>query len=165
MANKIDGYIAQLTGQDAAQKAAAAEAIAQLGPDARPAAVALVRACATDDDSTREWVTSALEGLGAPPIEQVNDLIPLVADKSLEGAYWAATLLGRLGAAAAPAVSALTAALGKSPEQRVREQAAWALGKIGPPAKSAAPALCEAAASKEPRLSRLATEALSAIGG
>jgi HEAT repeat protein len=164
MTNQIDSYIAQLASKDSAQQAAAAEALAQLGPDARPAALALVRACVTDDDSIREWVTSALEGLGPPPVEQMRDLIPLVRDKSLDVAYWAATLLGRLGTAAAPAVPALTESLRAATEQSVREQAAWALGKIGAAAKSAVPALREAAASKQPRLSRLATEALAAIG-
>jgi HEAT repeat protein len=165
MANAIASYIAQLASKDAAQQAAAAEALAQLGPDARPAAVALVRACATDDDSIREWVTSALEGLGPPPAEQMTDLISLVGNKSLDVAYWAATLLGRLGAIAKPAVPALTQSLRSSAEQSVRERAAWALGQIGAAANSALPALREAAASKQPRLSRLATEALAAIGG
>jgi HEAT repeat protein len=165
MADKVATYIAQLTGKDSAAQASAAEALAQLGPDAQPAATTLVRACDTDDDSIREWLTSALESLGPPPTEQLRDLIPLVASKNLDVAYWAATLLGRLHDTAAPAVPALTTALGASTEQSVRERAAWALGQIGAPAKSALPALREAAASKEPRLSRLATEALAAIGG
>jgi HEAT repeat protein len=165
MPDQINAYIAQLAGKDSAQQAAAAEALAQLGPDAQPAALALVKACITDDDSIREWVTSALESLGPPPPQQVSELIPLVGDKSLDVAYWAATLLGRLHDSAAPAVPALTEALRNSKEQSVRERAAWALGQIGSPAKSAIPALRESASSKEPRLSRLANEALAAIGG
>ncbi|HEY4234909.1 MAG TPA: HEAT repeat domain-containing protein [Lacipirellulaceae bacterium] len=165
MASTIDATIVQLASKDAAQQASAAEALAQLGPDARPAAAALVRACSTDDDSIREWVTSALESLGPPPAEQLNDLIPLVGNKSLDVAYWAATLLGRLGAAAKPAIPALISALQGSAEKSVRERAAWALGQIGTTASSALPALREAAASREPRLSRLATEAVAAIGG
>jgi HEAT repeat protein len=165
MAADIDQFISQLASKDSAQQAAAAEALAQLGSDARPAAVALVRACGTDDDSTREWLTSALESLGPPAAEQIKDLIPLTSDKSLDVAYWAATLLGRSGPAAAPAVVALTTALEKHTEQAVRERAAWALGQIGPAAKTAVPALRAAAAGKQPRLSRLASEALSAVGG
>ena len=64
-------------------------------------------------------------------------------------------------AAAAPA---LIDALQGAAEQAVKERAAWALGRIGPAAKTAVPVLREAAASKQPRLSRLATEALAAIG-
>jgi HEAT repeat protein len=59
----------------------------------------------------------------------------------------------------------LTAALQSAPEQAIRERAAWALGQIGPKAKSAIPALRDAAGTKQPRLSRLANEALAAIGG
>jgi HEAT repeat protein len=165
MATDIKGYISQLTSKDSAQQGAAAEALAQLGPDARPAAAALVRACGTEDDSNREWVTSALEGLGPPPAEQMKDLIALTSDKSLDVAYWAATLLGRLGAAAGPAVPGLTTALEKHAEQAVRERAAWALGQIGPAAKSATPALRAAAAGNQPRLARMANEALEAVGG
>jgi HEAT repeat protein len=165
MANQIDSYIAQLSSKDSAQQATAAEALAQLGPDAQPAALALVRACGTDDDSLREWLTSALESLGPPPSEQLRDLTTLLESKSLDVAYWAATLIGRLHATAATAVPALTKALQTAAEQAVRERAAWALGQIGAAAKSALPALREAAASREPRLSRLATEALTAIGG
>lgn len=163
MSNQIDSYIAQLSSKDSTQQATAAEALAQLGPNARPAAVALVKACGSDDESVREWATSALEGLGPPPTEQMRDVMALVDNKSLDVAYWAATLLGRLGVSAAPAVPALTQSLQGSAEQSVRERAAWALGQIGAAAKSAAPALRDAAASKQPRLSRLATEALTSI--
>jgi HEAT repeat protein len=165
MSDKTDSYIAQLASNDAAKQAEAAEALAHLGPDAQPAAAALVRVCGSEDDSTREWATSALEGLGPPLESQMHDLIALVGNKSLDVAYWAVTLLGRLGDAAAPAVPVLTDALQGAAEQAVKERAAWALGQIGPAAKSAVPALRVATASKQPRLSRLATEALAAIGG
>jgi HEAT repeat protein len=165
MSDKTDLYISQLASNDASEQAEAAEALAQLGPDAQPAALALVRVCGCENDSVREWATSALEGLGAPPQNQLHDLVALVGSKSLDVAYWAVTLLGRLGDAAAPAVPALTDALQGAVEQAVKERAVWALGQIGPAAKPAIPALREAAASKQPRLSRLATEALAAIGG
>src|SRR5450432_2165491 len=129
MPNKIDTYISQLKGKDAAAQATAAEALAQLGPDAQPAAVALSRACDTDDDSLREWLTSALESLGPPPTDQLRELSSLLDSKNLDVAYWAATLIGRLHAAAAPAIPALTATLSNSTEQAVRERAVWALGQ------------------------------------
>ncbi len=79
-------------------------------------------------------------------------------------AYWAATLLGRLQAQAAGTVSPLTAALAENRPLAVRERAAWALEQIGPAARDALPALRQAAASKQPRLARLANEAIAAIG-
>ena len=74
MSDKTEAYIAQLASKDIAKQAEAAEALAQLGPDAQPAAAALVRVCGSEDDSVREWATSALEGLGPPEKEQMRDL-------------------------------------------------------------------------------------------
>jgi HEAT repeat protein len=144
-----------------AQRRAAAEKLAQLESEARGAAVPLVAMCHTDDESLREWVTAALEGLGPPEVSDVGKLAALVGRPSLDVAYWAATLLGRLEAAAAPAVPNLAEALTTHPETAVRQRAAWALGKIGPAAKSARDALTQAAESSDRRLARLAQEAIS----
>jgi HEAT repeat protein len=62
-------------------------------------------------------------------------------------------------------VAALTERLGHAAPPEVAQRAAWALGKIGPAAAAAASALRTAAASADPRLARLAAEALAAVGG
>jgi HEAT repeat protein len=80
-------------------------------------------------------------------------------------AYWATTLLGRSGKAAAAATPTLAKSLESAGDPAVAERAAWALGKIGPAAAAAKPALERSASSPSPRLSRLAQEALTAIGG
>ena len=160
----MDEAIGRLTDNldrgDADSRRAAAEQLAQLGPDAAPAAVALVRAC-DDDESVREWAVAALEGMEAPPASDVERLAELLADANALSAYWAATLLGRLGDKAAPAVSALAAALDAGRDLSVRERAAWALGQIGPAAAAALSALKLAAASGEARLARLAEQAIA----
>ena len=145
------------------EKRAAAEELAQLEDEARDAAVALVEACASDDEQLCEWTTSALEGLGPPPVDDVRQLAGLVGHASGGVAYWAATLLGRLETSAAPAVPELTAALNSHAELAARERAAWALGKIGPAASGARDALAQAADGSQPRLSRLAREALERV--
>jgi len=165
MTGNVQSWIAQLRGEDHSQQAAAAEALARLGSDARPAAVALVRVCGSADDAVREWAAAALEELGPPPPGQIGELIELARDQSLDAAYWAVTLLGRAGDNAAPAVATLAEVIRGSTEPSVRERAAWALGKIGPAAEAAGPALREAAASDEPRLRRLAEKALEALAG
>ena len=69
-----------------------------------------------------------------PRPADASALAALVNKPSLDVAYWAATLLGRLESQAAPAVPQLAEALDRHTESTVRERAAWALGKIGPAA-------------------------------
>ncbi|MBX9787327.1 MAG: HEAT repeat domain-containing protein [Pirellulales bacterium] len=164
MADDITKLIEQLGGADATERAAAAEALARLETSASEAAVPLVRAAADGDEATHDWAVAALEGVGRPPAGSAAELAKLLADSRPDVAYWAATLLGRLGANAASAVPALAAALKATSGTSVQERAAWALGKVGPPASAAKTALTKAAAVKDqPRLARLAAEALKNI--
>jgi HEAT repeat protein len=155
--------IADLQSKDATSRAAAAEQLTHLEEGAQPAALQLVLATADADESVRQWATAALESLGAPAAEDLPELAKLLADPRLDVAYWAATLLGRLGPAATPAVTALVDSLGTHGEVAVRERCALALGQIGPAAISALAALQNAAADPRPRLSRLAKQAIEQI--
>ena len=159
----IASLVERLSGPAAEDRAAAAEALCRAGESASPAATALVAACGDDDDSVREWAAAALEELGPPPSEQIAELIPLAAASHPLVAYWAVTLLGRGGEAANSAVSTLEACLAPEKAIEVRQRACWALGKIGPAAASARAALAVAAADSDPRLARLAGEALALI--
>jgi HEAT repeat protein len=161
--SQVQTLIRQFESDSPAEHSAAAEALARLGEDAQPAAVALVGALRTADAPTLDWCVAALEDLGPPLASQIDDLIRFVGDKSIDATYWAITLLGRAGKDASTAAAALTGILKSSPELTLRERAAWALGKIGPAAKMAVPALKEAAANGEPRLARLARQALGEI--
>ena len=144
-------------------RADAAETLCHLGEAAAPAAVPLVRACGDDDDRVREWAGAALEGLGSPPAHTTSDLAGLAAAEDPLAAYWAVTLLGRLGEGAAAAVPVLIGRLGEDVDPAVAQRAAWALGKIGPSAAAAVEPLRHAATSDDPRLARLAGEAITAI--
>ncbi|MBW3543175.1 MAG: HEAT repeat domain-containing protein [Planctomycetes bacterium] len=158
----LSSSIRDLTDAEAVRRAAAAESLARLGPNARAAAVPLVRAAGDADEAVREWAVAALEELGPPERADAKSLAELLA--STEGsAYWAATLLGRLRAEAAEAVPALAAALAADRPLSVRQRAAWALGQIGTAAVAALDALRTAAAADEPRLARLAGIALEQI--
>ena len=92
-------------------------------------------------------------------------LATLLGNENADVGYWAAALLGRLGVEAASVVPALASAVSDSVEMSVRQRAAWALGKIGPPACDALDALRQAAASSNPRLARLAQRAVDQLGG
>ena len=156
---------AQLGSADPGVRGTAAERLAQMAEAAAPAAAQLVRACGDADEQVREQAVAALEDLGPPPAEAIGQLIALVAHADPLVAYWATTLLGRAGEDAASAVPALAGCLASPADLSVKQRAAWALGKIGPLAASARDALNRAAGDADPRLSRLATEALAAISG
>lgn len=159
----IDQLTAALSARDAEQRAQAAEELSQLGSDAQPAAVALVLTCGDEAEEVRQWASSALEEIGPPLSSDVGQLASLLKHESPDVGYWAATLLGRLKAEAAPAVDALAHAVAGSPHLSVRQRAAWALGEIGSPA--AIPSLKKAATDPDPRLARLAQQAIEQITG
>lgn len=165
MTTGIQQLIIQLSATDPEKRSQAAEELSHLGPDACQAALALVLAAGDEAEEVRESAVAALEGMGPPKPDTVPDLAALLAAKSQDVGYWAATLLGRLKADAAQAVPALGSALTGSLDLSVRQRVAWALGEIGAPAKPALDSLKQVAADADPRLSRLAQEAVTKIGG
>ncbi len=156
--------ITQLEGTDTVLQTSAAIQIATLGHAGQGAAVALVRTIGIPHEEVLEACTAALEDLGPPAGDQIEPLAQLAGDCSSDVAYWAVTLVGRAGVAAAPAVSKLIQVLESDAVLPVRERAAWALGEIGPAAKAATPALRAAVDSGDARLARLAKKALESIG-
>lgn len=163
MAARIAQLVLLLSSPDAGQRARAAEELAQAGPEARAAALPLLKACGDEDEDVREWAVESLENLGPPQVEDLDELAGRLASPTADIAYWAATLIGRLGAEAAPAVGALAAALSAHPAIEVKQRSAWALGQIGSAAAGARAALNDAAQSDDPRLARLAAKALQQI--
>jgi HEAT repeat protein len=122
-----------------------------------------VRTAGDEEEDVCEWATAALEELGPPAVEDLNALSDLLRADSADTAYWAATLIGRLGAQAAPVVAALVTTLTESAAATVRQRVAWALGEIGRPALAAKPALEQAKNCGDPRLAKLAAQALASI--
>ena len=165
MSTNLSSLIVALSDGNVANRAQAAEQLAQLGSKAQPAAVALVLACSDEAEEVRAWVTSALEQMGPPEASDLGHLISFLEGRSPDVGYWAATLLGRLKAEAAPAVDALAQAVAGSTHLSVRQRSAWALGEIGPAATAALPSLRNAAGNPDPRLARLAQQAIELIGG
>ncbi|NUQ66401.1 MAG: HEAT repeat domain-containing protein [Pirellulales bacterium] len=168
MASELAQLVAGLSAPDSQKRVRAAEQLARLGPDARPAAVNLVKAAGDVCEEVREYIAAALEGIGPPRLEDSFLLPGLLSSPSPDVGYWTATLLGRLKADAASAVPGLSDALRGSTALSVRERAAWALGQIGPPAATALDLLRDVASQGDPqltRLVRLAREAIRQIGG
>ena len=163
MTADIQRWIDDLTADDMARRALAAEELRQAGPAAQQAAKYLVHCTGDAEESIREAAVAALEDLGPPHTEDIDALAELLSDDGSEIAYWAATLLGRLGRQGCAAARPLSTALTSHPNVNVRQQAAWALGKIGAGAACALEPLQSAAKSDDPRLARLAQAATAAI--
>jgi len=159
----LPSLLVALKAAEPARRLEAAEALMQLGDDAAPAAAALALVASDEDDEVREAAVGALEGLGTPPASLLGELVSVLHRPQADTAYWGATLLGRLGSAAAAAVPDITQVLGPAAPLEVRQRAAWALGQIGPPAIAAKQALELAAQHRDARLARVAGEALQAI--
>jgi len=133
MSDDVSNAIALLrTSASAAERANAAQRLATLGdaPEAAAAAVPLVEACADADDQVRQWVDGALENLGPPRVEDLAALVSLLESDRPSQAYWAATLLGRLGPRAASARHALSQIATHHADANVAKRAASALKKI-----------------------------------
>lgn len=167
-ADDLDVLIRTLKSSSSSERARAAEAICRSAERAAPAAVALIDVLADEDESVVQWSTAALEEMGTPPAAMVGELAVRLARESpgadYDTVYWAATLLGRLGAEASDAAPQLAALLSDvSRPLNARQRAAWALGRIGPAAASALPQLRAAAAGTDVRLARLARSAIDAI--
>ena len=156
---EVDELIEGLVADDVTRRRAAAEALAG---NAASAILPLVEACGDADEQVQESANAALEECGPPPLEVAPQLAALLPHPGPIG-YWAATLLGRLQADAADWASGLAEAVGNNRDASVRQRAAWALGRIGPPASAAVPALEAASHDADARLARLSAEALEKI--
>ena len=166
MASDVAIHLQALKSSDAARRLDVAESLLSLGDAAAPAVLALIDALEDDEPQVVEAVNGALEAIATPPDTLVPELTSRLSDANAHRAYWAATLLGRMGNDAWQATDALAGIVAReSVPAEVRQRAAWALGQFGPDASSAVQQLEQAAASDDARLARLAQEALQSIAG
>jgi len=115
---------------DLAARREAARQLSLHADQAQVAAVALVMAVSDEDESVREWAVSTLEDLGPPAIGDLPELIRLADDAFPDIAWWAITLLGRLGREAAACVDVLARRSQDESSPEVRQRALWALRRI-----------------------------------
>ena len=130
MANDAHELIEQLAAEDLSVRQRAAEKLATLEDAAAPAALALIHALQDNDETVREFANAALESLGPPEQQTVDELEQLLTHSHADTAYWAATLLGRLEDGAMSAVESLKTAAAEHPSAEARKRATWALSKI-----------------------------------
>ncbi|MBM4022060.1 MAG: hypothetical protein FJ284_07450 [Planctomycetes bacterium] len=91
---EIARFVTGLTAPDAAVRLDAAAGLARAGRAAAAVAPDLVRACGNTDEQVRDWSVAAVEGLGVPPGDAVDGLVPLAGSTDPLVAYWAITLPG-----------------------------------------------------------------------
>jgi hypothetical protein len=146
----IPALTAALQDADARVRAHAAEALVATGPLAQPAVDALLPLLKDADDNARLQATLALEGIGPGAKAAAPQLAAnLREDKVVGIRVNSASALGRIHGHAEVAVPVLLHAALYDPEPEVRTWAMFGLDAFGPEAKSAVPAIRQAAG--EPR--------------
>ena len=131
-----------------------------IGPEARAAAPGLVRLLAALDDNVVQWAARALAHIGPVAIPELTAALQPKRGAPLQGFR----VLETLAAYGAPAVPAIVTVLGHQDEV-LHELAATALGRMGPAAKDALPALRQALQSPREEMREAAALAIARIEG
>jgi hypothetical protein len=137
----IDGLVNKLKDKDADARRAAAKELGAAGKDAQPATDALIKSLKDKDLFVRRFAAQALGDIEADPKVAAPPLAALLRDpkEKKEAQQAAAVSLGKMGlAGVAPLVTAIK---DDSTDNDVRRKAIESVGKIGPDAKAAIPAL------------------------
>lgn len=109
------------------------------------------------------WAAEVLERSIVPSADETSELVQQLQSSNGEVIYWAASMIGRLGEKASDAAISLTQCLENSSHLPAKEKVVWALCQIGPDASVARDALRRVAEQPQPRLARLASEALKRL--
>jgi len=113
----------------------------------------------SDDEELRAWASDALQEIDQIPKSLSLSLGRFCLHAKAPVASWACKLIGKSESAASEQQHCIADALGTHPELGVRQQAALVLAQIPDLTTSTLSALEVAAASDDPRLSRLAMQA------
>lgn len=124
--------------------------------------IAVLLTMLDENEEVRAWASDALASVEEPSIEWAPQLAELTRHVNAPLAGWACKLLGRLGEEATRYQSYLAIALSQHAEKSVRQLAALALKSVPNLTPDTIAALRTAASDADPRLSRLASDALSA---
>jgi HEAT repeat protein len=154
--------IRALSASSTAKRTGAALALSRLGPKASPAVNALTQLFAkSQPPPVRDAAAYALGEIGAAARPAVPALIAALMQNDRVARAAAIPALGRIGHA--EAVEPLAELL-ECDETPVRVLSAEALGRFGPAAAPAVPALTDALTDASPAVRRWAAEALGRIG-
>ena len=155
----IDAIAAAMAAGNPQLRRGAIRAAGRLGKDAVSALPALIKALNDPDAEVRVQAADSLVAV-AEEDASIPILIEALSDDDGYVAVEVALILAKLGA---PALGELANALSGA-RARQRRMAAFALGRIGPEAKSAVPALVQALGDKTEAVQVNAIDALASIG-
>ena len=142
----VDNLIKNLKAKDPDVRRTAARELGQQGAGSKSAVAALARALKDEDPFVRRFAALALGELGPEAKEAVPALSTALKDRNKRVADAAATALGKTGVSGVQPL--LDIAKDDKRDAAVRARAIESLGKIGPDAKDAVPALMEVLAGK-----------------
>jgi serine/threonine-protein kinase len=141
----------------------AAEALGNLGPEARPAVATLLPLLQDRQEVVRWRTAEALGKIGADSPAVVEALAGALREKEGLLPTEAAKALGKIGPGAGAAAPALADAL-RSNDVYVRREVAKALARMGPSARAALPALVDGLRDKDKVVRMEAARALGKLG-
>lgn len=114
------------------------------------------------EEETRAWASDVLQTVEVLPRELADSIAAKCLDPQPAVAAWACTLLSKLESDAHKYQAHIVACLNTHPSVSTRQQAALALGSVGGLEPATVESLRRAAQSDDPRLKRLASNALAA---
>ncbi len=121
----------------------------------------LLESIASDDESTMNAASEALEHCDPPPIESIETLSRFIHHGTGDQIYWACTLIGKIGPPANDSQRLLASVLDCVQANGASvEAAADSLGQIGPLSQETKRMLQAKRSSAGPRLQRLLAHAL-----
>lgn len=124
--------------------------------------IAVLLTMLDENEEVRAWASDTLSSVDQPASDVGPQLAELTRHVNAPVAGWACKLLGKLGESATRFQSSLAAALTQHGEKSVRQLAALALKSVPNLKPETISALQSAASDADPRLSRLAADALAA---
>ena len=160
----VPALTARLTDTNPVSRELAAMFLAQLGPDAEPAAKGLVKLLSDESAFARVNAAAALSTFDGYTEQVVPVLTALLTNFDVNVRLTAATSLRNTGSAADKAVAALTQALSDT-DSRVRTAAATTLGELGPSAAKSLSKLKQLEGDEDAQVVAAASRAVRRIDG
>lgn len=124
-------------------------------------AVELLGLLLDGDEEVRQWTSECLENLECPRSADASAFGKLATCENEDCAFWSLKMLGRLGEEARTEEDRIAKALDRGFPIAVRQNAAWALSKLGTLSAATRGKLEAAVLESDARLVQLSKQALS----